>query len=383
MTYSDDSSTLVSILIPTYEGEEFIAETLQSAISQTYPHLEIIVSDDSSTDKTVEIVQTFREKSPFPLTLLTHERLGMVNNWNFCISQAQGKYIKFLLQDDLLAPNCIEEMVKLAEQDGEIGLVFSPREILLSEDSDTLKDCLYIYDFARDLHQKWSNLDVIQLGQDLLQDPKFFQDPLNKIGEPSTVLIKKTVFEPLGYFDPELKQIVDVDMWTRIMSQYKIAFVNQTLSQFRIHPRQQSVQNSQNHESKLDTFRFYRKLLLDPSYDCLPKSFRHQLYNKIEEYREVLEGDRNDLKSQRDRGISRIKQLEKSESYLQNELGKTQAELEQAIATIRGMESSKFWQMRNAWFKIKDRLYKIKGLVMNSPSKKQLTNFQSSELKGK
>lgn len=355
---------LVSILIPTYQAEKYLSETLASALSQTYPNLEIIVSDDGSTDTTLEIAKSFQEKTSLPFKILSHENMRMVNNWNYCIFNAQGEYIKFLFQDDILTPNCIEEMVNLIEQDQEIGLVFSPRGTLMSEDAVSLKSCQDIYNGCSNLHTYWSNLTDIQSGQSLLKDSNFLEDPLNKIGEPSTVLIKNEVFKKIGEFDPELFQLVDLEMWTRIMVYYKIGFIDQTLSYFRIHPNQQSVKNIAMGEGVRDYLRFYRKLMTDSYYNLLPQSLKLDIYEKLESSRAQLKKERDDFEVQRDQGIARIKELEIHEAELEADLRKTQSdffrsqsELEQAQATIQKMESSKFWKMRNAWMKIKGNLH--------------------------
>ena len=232
---------LVSICIPTYNGEKFITEALSSALSQTYPNVEIIVSDDNSSDSTVNIAQDFKQKSSCEFSIFKHSQYGLAQNWNFCISQARGKYIKFLFQDDILKSTCIEEMVNLAEQDEEIGLVFSPRQVFSTTNKHSINN-IFI-EQIKDLHKDWSNLKLIQSGQELLQDPYILDKNINKIGEPSVVLIKKEVFGKVGLFNPELCQIVDVEMWLRIMSQYKIGFIDKVLSCFRIHAQQQTHRN--------------------------------------------------------------------------------------------------------------------------------------------
>lgn len=238
---SKHTQPLVSICIPTYNGEKFITEAIYSALSQTYPNLEIILSDDNSSDRTVDIAEDFKKKSPFDFSILKHSQYGLAQNWNFCIAQAKGKYIKFLFQDDILESTCIEEMVNLAEQDEEIGLVFSPRYVFATaEESNDTRSFL---EQIEDLHKGWSNLKQIQSGQELLQDPNILDKNINKIGEPSVVLIKKEVFDQVGLFNPELCQIVDVEMWLRIMSKYKIGFIDQVLSRFRVHPQQQTRRN--------------------------------------------------------------------------------------------------------------------------------------------
>lgn len=239
-----NSTHLVSICIPTYNGEAFIAEAINSILCQTYPNIEIILSDDNSTDRTVEIAESFNQKLSFDFSILEHSQYGLAQNWNFCISQAKGKYIKFLFQDDLLEPTAIEEMVNLAEEDEEIGLVFSPRTLFTNTGHTVYDSNFLMHHEAKDVHKAWSILKPIQSGQQLLLDPNILDNPINKIGEPSTILIRKDVFEKVGLFNSEFCQLVDLEMWLRIMSQYKVGFVDEVLSHFRIHPQQQTRRNT-------------------------------------------------------------------------------------------------------------------------------------------
>ncbi|MEH1933144.1 MAG: glycosyltransferase [Nostoc sp.] len=265
---------LVSICIPTYNGERFIAEAINSALCQTYPNIEIILSDDNSTDRTVEIAKLFNKKLSFDFSILEHSQYGLAQNWNFCISQAKGKYIKFLFQDDLLEPTAIEEMVNLAEQDEEIGLVFSPRTIF-SNSGDTNYDSNFLmHHEAKDVYKAWSTLKPIQSGQQLLQDLNILDNPINKIGEPSTVLIRKDVFEKVGLFNSEFCQLVDLEMWLRIMSQYKVGFVDKVLSHFRIHSQQQTRRNVALKDAiLLDYQKLFQTIYSDTRY---PQATRQQ-----------------------------------------------------------------------------------------------------------
>ncbi|AVH64259.1 glycosyltransferase [Nostoc sp. 'Peltigera membranacea cyanobiont' N6] len=265
---------LVSICIPTYNGEIFIAEAINSVLCQTYPNIEIILSDDNSTDRTVEIAESFNQKLSFDFSILEHSQYGLAQNWNFCISQAKGKYIKFLFQDDLLEPTAIEEMVNLAEQDEEIGLVFSPRTLFTNTGHTVYDSNFLMHHEAKDVHKAWSTLKPIQSGQQLLLDPNILDSPINKIGEPSTVLIRKDVFEKVGLFNPEFCQLVDLEMWLRIMSQYKVGFADQVLSHFRIHPEQQTRRNTALKDAIfLDYQKLFQTIYSDTRY---PEATRQQ-----------------------------------------------------------------------------------------------------------
>ena len=103
----------MTVCLPTYNGEAFLAEALASLSQQTYPNLEILLSDDGSEDATLDMLEEFRANSPHPCRLYRHSQLGMVQNWNFCIEKARGVYLKFLFQDDRLDPDCIRQLVNL------------------------------------------------------------------------------------------------------------------------------------------------------------------------------------------------------------------------------------------------------------------------------
>ncbi len=291
---SDDP--LVSICLPVYNGAEFIEGAIKSILNTTYPNLEVIVSDDNSTDETLALIQAANLPN---LKLLTHSRYGLVKNWNYCWSQAQGKYIKFLFQDDLITPNCIQEMVAVAEKNDKIGLVFSSRHLL----SDTP---LPVKHFPEKLHTGWSNLQAIQTGFSLLSDPKLFQHPHNKIGEPTCTLIRTSIHQKLGKFDPSFCQYVDLEMWYRIMSEHDIAFVDQPLASFRIHPQQETQANLQKTETWLEIYQVWKKVLTDASYDPIPASIRQQ-FKRLFWQQIGLEISKKMIKLEIDRAIALTK----------------------------------------------------------------------------
>jgi len=274
---------LVSVCIPSYNGEKFIAEAISSILSQTYSAIELIISDDNSSDHTIAIAQSFQTQTSIPINILTHPTLGLAENSNFCINQSQGKYIKFVYQDDILMPNCIEKMVNLAETDPDIGLVFSPREMFFLEQENINLELIAVYQQFANLHQSWSNLKTIQWGKELLNDPNLWQHPINKIGEPSTVLLRKSVFKTIAGFDPELNQLVDLDLWWRILAQFKVGFVAENLSYFRLHSEQKTYQNMQ--QGQANDLNFYDKIYSHPDYQLFPPPFRQQaglIYNSIQ-----------------------------------------------------------------------------------------------------
>ncbi len=115
---------LVSILIPAYNAEEWIADSIQSAIAQTWPRKEIIVVNDGSLDKTEEIARRFASKE---VAVVSTENHGLSAAVNYAFRLSQGDYIQELDADDLLAPDKIEhQLAALRENDGRRILLSSP-----------------------------------------------------------------------------------------------------------------------------------------------------------------------------------------------------------------------------------------------------------------
>jgi glycosyltransferase involved in cell wall biosynthesis len=114
---------LVSILIPAYNAEEFVADAIRSAIAQTWRHKEIIVVDDGSTDGTAEVARGFTSKS---VVIVSQENQGAAAARNLAFKLSQGEYIQWLDADDLLAPDKVErQFAALRKGDGKRTLLSS------------------------------------------------------------------------------------------------------------------------------------------------------------------------------------------------------------------------------------------------------------------
>lgn len=234
---------LISICIPTYNGAAYLQEALDSVLAQTYKNIEVIVSDDASQDPTLQLVEQFKEKVDFPVRICKHTPAGIGANWNHCVQKAKGKYIKFLFQDDVLKPTCIEKMVALALQHKNVGLVYCKREIIAQEDNKFTKNWINKF---KNLHTHWEALKVntgVLSGKDYLKDVKLLDAPQNKIGEPPAVLLHKNVFKKVGYFNTQLKQALDIEYWYRLLPYFDIAFIDEPLVKFRLHSQQASQVN--------------------------------------------------------------------------------------------------------------------------------------------
>lgn len=110
MTGTTDSPK-VSILIPVYNREKFIAECIQSALDQTYTDFEVVVVDNDSDDGTWEICQRFAALDQRVRVFRNDTNIGPVRNWKRCAEEARGEFSKILFSDDCLEPNCLSQMV--------------------------------------------------------------------------------------------------------------------------------------------------------------------------------------------------------------------------------------------------------------------------------
>ena len=119
-----ENKPLVSIVVITYNSSEYVLETLESAKAQTYTNIELIVSDDCSTDETVSICKKWFEanKDRFVNTIMVEAEInsGVPANANRGLAECKGEWIKFIAGDDILVSTGIEEFVKKYEGGGDL-----------------------------------------------------------------------------------------------------------------------------------------------------------------------------------------------------------------------------------------------------------------------
>jgi len=121
---ADKMRPLVTIGIPTYNrADGFLIQALESAVNQTYPCIEIIVSDNCSTDHTEEVVHGF--SSPRIRYFKHTDNIGPVNNFNFCVQEARGQYFLLLHDDDLIDPDFVEACMAAVDDNTDIGVIIT------------------------------------------------------------------------------------------------------------------------------------------------------------------------------------------------------------------------------------------------------------------
>jgi glycosyltransferase involved in cell wall biosynthesis len=273
----------VSICIPVYNGASYLEAALASAIRQTWANLEILVVDDGSNDASVEIIQRFTAGDRRIRLVRNDQNLGLVCNWNRCLELAQGEWIKFLFQDDLLESNCIEEM--LAANTANHDLVTCARTFQIEDDADPEQ--------RRFFERKVVTLASLGIRTGAVEPARMLtildrQMPtINVIGEPTVVLFRKSLIRRYGLFSPTLRQLCDWEFWLRIVVNQPFTYVDRPLVRFRIHGQAASAQNlgrrflSQGLDSLHLLVRLQNEPVFSPCRNHNPRRYRALLVDKL------------------------------------------------------------------------------------------------------
>ena len=216
---------LVSVIVPAYNAEQFIARTLSSVIEQTYKNLEILVVDDGSKDRTAEIVEQFATKDS-RVTLLRQQNSGVAKARNLAIKNAKGEYIAPVDADDIWHPQKIEKQIEVfLSSEPSVGLVYTWS--VLIDESDRITNR---FDAIDSFH--FSNVAVVE-GEVYL--PLIY---LNFIGNSSVPLIRKSCLNKVGNYNELLREqdaqgCEDWDLQLRIAEYYQYKVVPKFLVGYR------------------------------------------------------------------------------------------------------------------------------------------------------
>jgi len=264
---------LVSVCIPAYNGERYLKECIDSILAQTFTDFELLIIDDSSSDKTFEIAQEYAKNDSRIKVFKNEKNLGLVGNWNRCIELAQGEWIKFVFQDDLIVSNCLERMLQAC--DTECKIAFCRRSFLFEE--GTSEKTKQIYNSLALPEKKYIPFNK-HISADTCCKSMLKYLGINFIGEPTVLMIRKSAFEQFGSFNPYLIQICDLEMWIRIASNVGITYIPETLAYFRVHSGATTSNNHSQREyrMRMDKIVLLHEFLFNPAYENLRTIQSHQ-----------------------------------------------------------------------------------------------------------
>jgi glycosyltransferase involved in cell wall biosynthesis len=213
----------VSVVIPTFNCEQYIKETLDSIISQTCSDIEIIIVDDGSTDRTIEIATAH---APFA-KIICQPNSGVCVSRNHGLRLATGDFICFLDHDDYWLPHKIETQLRVFSSHPEFGIVFGDF-IVWSPNSEG------IFPKPSTYSPKSIELDL----DDNLTGWIYHMFLLDCWMLTSSAMFRKSVFAECGNFDETLPYSEDWDLWLRLSRRYQFAKLRQANTLYRQHPDQ-------------------------------------------------------------------------------------------------------------------------------------------------
>jgi glycosyltransferase involved in cell wall biosynthesis len=226
---------VVSVCIPVYNTERFIAAAITSALSQTYRDFEIVIVDNASTDTTAQILAAFTD--PRIRAFRNDENIGAAANFNRVISLARGRYLKVLCADDLLYPSCLERQVAIFEADArtEIAMVGCSRDIIDDRGKRWLR---------RGFPGRAGRID----GNAAIR--MTVRRGTNIFGEPAAILVRTEAARAAGAFDPHYGYCLDLDLWCRLLRGGGLYMIDETLCGFRVSSQSwsASIAHSQSRE---------------------------------------------------------------------------------------------------------------------------------------
>ncbi|MBN1536361.1 MAG: glycosyltransferase [Anaerolineales bacterium] len=224
-----NAGPLVSVVIPAFNGVNFLREAVESVFAQTYPNIELILVDDGSTDDTWTVIQSYGKR----VRAIHKENGGVASALNVGILQARGSLIAWLSHDDLFFPEKIDRQVHFLEKHPQYGVCYTDFEII-NATGELLKTYRAPWYPSKEL-------------------PRHFLADMHING--STVLMRKSCYESAGGFNECLPHTQDLDMWLRIAEKGELGHLPEVLVKFRSHPEQGSLNYEVQIEDEQNLFR--------------------------------------------------------------------------------------------------------------------------------
>ncbi len=238
----------ISIIVASFNYEEYIKETIESILNQTYQNWEMIVVDDGSQDKSVEVIKSYCEKDE-RIKLFTHpnnENRGLKETIQLALSKATGEYVAFCESDDTLREDSLEKRVNILKEYPNITLIFSDVNFFGNKDVIEKYEKVINVGFKSLRKQKYpSKIPMLNL---LMR---------NIIPTFSIVMVKKDDFTKCD-FDSPIKHALDYYLWWQLLDK-QVYYIDEKLTNWRMH----SDSYSKGEKIPLmDYYHFRKKLLL-------------------------------------------------------------------------------------------------------------------------
>lgn len=206
----------VSVIIPTYNYAQYVGIAVKSVLDQSYPNMEILVVDDGSTDNTQEVLMPFM---PW-IHYYYKNNGGTASALNFGLTRASGNYVCWLSSDDVFLPDKVAKQVSLMEKEPALGFSYTSFVVIDGAGNTQYEVHSPFYSNQSEMVKK-------------LMEGCFING--------SSVMMRKSALDQVGYFDESMATVHDYELWFRILRSYPCGFLDELLLGYRWHGRNGSL----------------------------------------------------------------------------------------------------------------------------------------------
>lgn len=235
------SLPLVTLIIPAYNHEKFVKDCLDSATSQLYSNLELLIIDDGSTDSTPQIIEDWLANAPnrwLRLDYIRQKNKGLTATLNSALLWAKGKYISPIASDDIMCPNKISVLVESLEQKGEeYAAAFGNAQFINEQGNNINFDIKDNDGNVLSSHQLF--LNYYSYGRDInINNPEDFGSYWsllagNYLPAMSTLVRTESIRKVGGWTSGNC--VEDWELWLKLAKEYRFAYVDQIVALYRLH----------------------------------------------------------------------------------------------------------------------------------------------------
>ena len=243
---------LVSVIMPVYNGEKYIAEAIDSILSQTFQDFELLIINDCSTDETISVIETYSDRRI--RVIHNDSNLGLARVRNKGIENAKGKYIAWLDSDDISFDTRLEKQVNLLENNSRIGMCGTWVKTIGSAEhiwkypteSETIKSTMLFY---------------------------------NCFATSSVILRKEILVQYLYLFDLDYPPAEDYDLWEKISRHCEVANIPEILTYYRLHSLQTTFSDEARKKQIESAWKVQKRMLR--SLNIFPNKKEKEIHLKI------------------------------------------------------------------------------------------------------
>lgn len=244
---------LISVILPVYNAQDYLSEAIQSILNQSFTDFELIIINDCSTDKSLQIIDQFAKQDSRIIKINNRQNLKLSHSLNIGIAKSRGVYIARMDADDISLPNRFNLQVKFLDKHPKVGIVGGIMSIINAK--------------GKLIGSRHYALTDQQIRHRIFQFSPF-SHPL--------VMIRKSVLDQVGGYQHQYNPAEDYELYFRIGQVSQFANLNKVLLKYRVIPK--SMTTGSTKKMEYQTINIRRKYFNLPQY---PHTIWLKLYNEI------------------------------------------------------------------------------------------------------